>query len=413
MNAPLFDSIIAGLPVDARYIDSKISQTLFAVYKSMTLIQPGEHDEIRSVWIEVPRGAIEDFGDYDEYMDDKEVTSHEEFENLWKEWYPDETKWYEFTTSKYKNDLFFFLNSRLLIQIAEDLEPAIPESDVPDRYSEFFGCLSIIIPENIEKLKTDTQAYLEYIEKNLPRKKRVGRILRSDYWEILGEDARRPDLNLGVDMISKFSDLVDFQKNPEDWMVIREMTADDFFNFCEICYDANEYFKEDQANMTPREKYWRMADGRHGGLMDILAGSPGEFTYWYRSGAGSGGHPWEICRGGNSTHISLYIRSVPEGWTLHLAGSSAARVEETVRMAVALFIKGIPFVLQDAQEMLRMIKGVDFIGIVPEGVIPRYCHSYFPKEDRIIDFMNLDWNYSDQFEKMVFWYPLELCRLAE
>jgi len=195
--------------------------------------------------------------------------------------------------------------------------------------------------------------------------------------------------------------------------VIREMTADDFFKFCEICYDANDYFKEDQANLTPREKYWRMADGRHGGLLDVMPDSPGELIYWYRSGAGSGGHPWEICRGGNSTHISLYIRNVPDGWTLRLAGSSAARVEETVRMAVALFIKGIPFVLQDAQEMLRMIKGEDFIGIVPEGVIPRNCHSYFPKEDRIIDFMNLDWDYSDQVEKRAFWYPLELCRLAE
>ncbi len=413
MNAPLFDSIIAGLPVDARYIDGKISQALLSVYKAMTSLKPGEHDEIRSVWIEVPRGAIEDFGDYDSYLEDEEVTSPEEFENLWKEWYPDETNWYEFTTSKYSNDLFFFLNSKLLIQLGEDFEPAIPESDVPDRYSEFFGCLSVIIPENIEKLKTDPEDYRDYIRNNLPYKKRVGRILRSDYWEIQGADAWRPDLNLGADMISKFSDLVDFQKNPEDWMVIREMTADDFFKFCEICYDANDYFKADQSNLIPREKYWRMADGRHGGLLDVMADSPGEFTYWYRSGAGSGGHPWEICRGGNSTHISLYIRSVPDGWTLRLAGSSAVRVEETIKMAVALFIKGIPFVLQDAQEMLRMIKGEDFIGIVPEGVIPRYCHSYFPKEDRIIDFMNLDWDYREQVEKRAFWYPVELCRLAE
>ena len=35
------------------------------------------------------------------------------------------------------------------------------------------------------------------------------------------------------------------------------------------------------------------------------------------------------------------------------------------------------------------ILGKDIVGIVPEGVFPRYCESLFPNE-MIVDFTNLD-----------------------
>lgn len=49
----------------------------------------------------------------------------------------------------------------------------------------------------------------------------------------------------------------------------------------------------------------------------------------------------------------------------------------------------IPFKLWVAKEILAMVSGTDYIGIVPEKIIPVYCHSYFPKEGHILDFMNL------------------------
>jgi hypothetical protein len=56
-----------------------------------------------------------------------------------------------------------------------------------------------------------------------------------------------------------------------------------------------------------------------------------------------------------------------------------------------------------------MVTGSDYIGIVPDNVFPRYCHSLFPKEDKIIDFMNLKF-YDELIPKIIkktFWYPLE------
>ena len=44
--------------------------------------------------------------------------------------------------------------------------------------------------------------------------------------------------------------------------------------------------------------------------------------------------------------------------------------------------------LSDPEEIVRMITGTDYIGILPDNVVPRYCANLFPHEDRIIDFMN-------------------------
>ena len=78
-------------------------------------------------------------------------------------------------------------------------------------------------------------------------------------------------------------------------------------------------------------------------------------------------------------------------------------------MAAALFENGIPFQLRDMEEILKMVTGNDFIGIVPDTAYPVYCHGFFPKEDNIIDFMNLGYDKeikSETIEK-TFWYPLE------
>jgi hypothetical protein len=45
-------------------------------------------------------------------------------------------------------------------------------------------------------------------------------------------------------------------------------------------------------------------------------------------------------------------------------------------------------VLSDPEEIVRMITGTDYIGILPDNVVPRYCANLFPHEDRMIDFMN-------------------------
>ena len=94
-----------------------------------------------------------------------------------------------------------------------------------------------------------------------------------------------------------------------------------------------------------------------------------------------------------------------------MAGSSLGRSVETVKFYLALADHGLPIFLTDGIEIAAMLTGMDYIGIVPEGIIPRYCASLFPGE-KILDFMNLPQGKKEQVEKAAIWYPLREVRLS-
>jgi len=410
---PEINAIIEFAQSKGAFISNDSSLRLKEVYELFSCIKPGEDDEKRHIWIEVLRGPISAFGDYEEYRESGEVETFEEFEQLWKDSYPEESNWYRLDTAKYQNELFFYLDGKLICSIRQDDPPTkvlVFDSDYCDKFTDWL--LRRVVSET-DKLKKDEATYNHFIQQNLPWSKRFGKIKRSDYWDILGDETVRLDNNLGDETIEKLKIVVE-KTTSQDIHTLEKMTAGEFFRICEICYDANSYFRNSQLLLTPKEKYLKMADGRDSGLRELEEDSPLAFLAWYHSSIWLGGHPWEICRGGNSTHISLYISDIQDKWKVRLAGSSIVRVEETVKMAIALYDNGVPFELLDAENILRIVTGNDYIGIVPEYIFPRYCHGLFPKEDLIIDFMNLGYD-TDKTRKIVektYWYPLEWIALT-
>jgi len=133
------------------------------------------------------------------------------------------------------------------------------------------------------------------------------------------------DERLGHERIDTLRLLVQEQVKGAGSGLIPEITAGEYFRYCEICYDANDYFRDAGDGLSPEDKYQRMADGRDGGLRKIDSSSKAAFHAWYHGGESQGAHPWEICRGGNSTHISLMVSGKGDDWILRLAGSSVVR----------------------------------------------------------------------------------------
>ena len=408
MFTPEIDNILERFPFSSDLIDRNMADHLKAIYSNMCCIKPGPDDELRKIWLEISRGNIENFGEFKEFVNEGLVTTHEEFEAMWKEYYPEKTKWYGFATTRYKDELFFYFNSRLIFSIKETENYKANKNNILAETYEFLYWLEQRIEKETNKLKKDPEAYNEYIAKHLSYKKRLGRIKRKDLWTIWDDNETRLDLQLGEIKINKLQELILASKIPGKNFFLQRMTANDFYKYCEICYDANDYFKKSDMALSSTDKYLRMADGRDAGLRNLERDSEQAFYDWYHSGERSGAHPWEICRGGNSTHISLFVSNQDQKWKLVLAGSSAGRVVETVKMAIALYEHNIPFILQQAEEILQMITGNDYIGIVPDFIFPRYCHSFFPEEDKIIDFMNLGLENTKDIVKNAFWYPLEI-----
>ena len=407
---PQIDNVIHQLESFSNWIDLHMHNKFRAIYQAMSCIVPDGDDKVRSLWLEIPRGSIDSFGEYEEFRDEGLVESPEDFVKYWMEEYPDDCKWYGFTTAQYKKERFFYIDSKLIFSFdeAKATEKSVKNEKYDYRHIyDFLDWLLFRVKEETVKLKQDVAGYNDYLDKNLSYNKRTGRLNRKKHWDILGSDAVRLDERLGTHRINSLRKLVEFQESSADPATMEEILAADFFRFCEVCYDANDYFNDAETDLSPIEKYRRMADRRDGGLCSIDLNSKSAFHNWYHKEDSIGAHPWEICRGGNSTHISLMVSDTNNGWILWLAGSSVVRVEETVRMAVALYKKKIPVNLYQGEAILSMVTGNDFIGIVPENVTPRYCHSLFPEEDKIIDFMNLWYENNDEVISHAYWYPLK------
>jgi hypothetical protein len=184
-------------------------------------------------------------------------------------------------------------------------------------------------------------------------------------------DVYRLDKELGKDRTWKLVRLVEdgFFLKAENTEV-SSMTASDYFQYCRIAYIAGKRKEEtvDESSSgrrkeetvdessSGREMYSRYADGRHEGLLDIDPASEQEFADWIdgkHPKRGGGGHPWEIKRGGNTTHIDLTV-SRPfsyrkEGFKVELRGKSIGRMVETMRMFLAIHEAKLPISIADPE----------------------------------------------------------------
>jgi hypothetical protein len=257
----------------------------------------------------------------------------------------------------------------------------------------------------ITAILKDPAGYYDNLEKELPKRHRFGRIKRNNLWEHL-ENITRQDKELGPNAIKKLTEIL---PQLTQGKLLTNITANDFFNYCAIGYDANDYDLD--TKLKPVEKYKRMADMRDENLTEINGDSSKAFYEWYHHRLHKGGgHPWEICRGDNSTHISLQVSSEKKNlWLLWLAGSNRTRIVETVKIALALYEHDITVKLCDAEAILHMVTGTDNIGLVPHDITPKSCGGFFPDKDKITDFMNI-WQEPENFAKIkdyICWYPLE------
>ncbi len=188
---------------------------------------------------------------------------------------------------------------------------------------------------------------------------------------------------------------------------LRRVTLRDFLNACAVGYKGAGYGIE---MLDIVAQYRCMADGRDEGLLNIDLDSPTALRHWFESRPQSG-HPWEIVRGGNTTHISLYlVPTEDERFRLRLAGTATTRGAEVAKMALALHHAKVSFELADVDFHVLRAKGSDWIGIVPSacGVGGTGAANLFPENWGIHD--TTDHSLLDEHPELrahTEWLPLE------
>lgn len=391
---------------DSAVFDTGTYQILDIIFEQIKQVMPREGTtDVWDLWFRAPRGSIEQFGDYREWLEDGEVSSYKEFQEIWLSCFPDEEYWYFFTAIERKEEQYrgILFNQKMIIE-----QRGRPPAGVPLAIHEFSEWLLWSVNICIDALKAGT--YNQCIAAHLPVQHRVGTILRKDWWSIFPENRKEFFSGLSPEDANLFVKYME-EANRQNTIgpPLKELSANDYFRVCAIGYAANHYSGGDR---TPQEQYYLHADGRDDGLGEIDPNSPSAFLAWFTDPNRYGGHPWEIARGGNSTHISLYPQYGEDGFTFLLAGSSVGRTVETVKFYLALRKAGLPVYMKDGSILVDRLTGNEKIGIVPQGVLPAYCEDLFPGE-QIISFMSLDREKLDEVAQYCTWQPIPQARLQK
>lgn len=355
-------------------------KNIHAVFAQLHKINQTSED-VWELWLTAERGPEEAFGDYEEMKLYGEVDNREDFEAWWKAEYPEEIQWFNLTAVERKDTGYkaIFLSNRFIIELDPRKSGGF-EQDI----SEFTEWLLKQVMKCIDELNSG--AYNRRVAEELPVQYRTGTIVRKDLHDLCPELRSCFQEELSQQEIDDFVSFVERQPEDTDEAErIQHLTAGEFYKFCSIGYKANNYSGCDK---TPKEQYYLHADGRDGGLQNVDADSEEQFIAWLHDNSHFGVHPWEVCRGGNSTHISLYVYHNEWGFMLVLAGKSISRFVETIKFYLALRNYGIPVYLQNGEKLMERVLETELVGIVPKTVFPRYCESMFPGLD-VIDFMHL------------------------
>ncbi len=316
-------------------------------------------------------------------------------DEIWRLYVPPQNnkqRWLHLHFTKYQNTIYWIIDND--VQLEFDLKKEmLNEKECPSFCSEEHD-FSALIKSCIKTLKAVEKDWLNChrsLLKKLPEKYRFGLIERRILWEIVS-DIYRPDLELAANEYELLMEIFDRQEMAlSDALAIPSPTLRTYLDYCKVAYLSN--FAKTQSHvkkqMSGLEMYKAMADGRHEGLIDISMDSSEELAAWYRSGRG-GGHPWEICRGGNATHIDLGVLHENGKWFVFLNGNSTGRMVETARMALAFYKRKMPFRWVGFNDVRLKMEGRDNIGIIPERYSLHRANQLFENNDRVFDCLHYD-----------------------
>lgn len=257
--------------------DERTYEMLDEIYSLLRKIAPLSDSDrgIRELWFKADRGPIEDFGNYKELYDDKQVQSYEDFRSWWLSEFPSETVWYNFTSIDDISIGFrsIFIGNKYVIE----QDPRKVKSMKND-ISEFTEWILECVRECIQQIENGL--YNNMVERDIPLQHRTGTILRKDLWDVLPELREDFFSTITEADVAEFLAIISKLPNDVEYEGFRlpTLSANDFYECCSIGYKAIGF---DIKGMTLREQYERYADGRDEGLGEINADSPEAFQEWY------------------------------------------------------------------------------------------------------------------------------------
>ncbi len=350
-------------------------------------------------------------------------------DRVWNLLFPDEReKWQHLHVNKYQNEFYItHVNGESGGLKVEPKKVVEPMRDFSPRWAqnhhhldETWTPLIMFAHKWMKVIRKDWIKANKRIQAEYPLQYRYGMAPHAVIRASLS-DIYRLDRELGKIRTRKLVRLVEngfFLKN--DNTEVATMTANDYFEYCRIAYIAGKR-KEDMIDpsLSGREMYSRYADGRHEGLLHIDPDSEQEFADWIdgtHPKRSQGGHPWEIKRGGNTTHIDLSVMRPSlyqkTGFKVELRGESIGRMAETIRMFLAIQEAGFPISIANPEGVRKRLLAQDNIGIIPSYASRHRANQHFGRDEEVFDVMHYDdfGRFKRRITPFIRWEPLPILK---
>ncbi len=338
-------------------------------------------------------------------------------------------KWQHLHVNQYKET--FYITDMVGDYACLEVEPGkfARAADLMGTHSDYQAEIADPLAETWARLIADARRWLRIVRRDwikanrrvqieYPPQQRYGIVPHAVIRASL-PDVCRLDKELGTSRTRKLVRLI------EQGFFMREtnttrasMSAADYFQYCRIAYLAGKRKDETiDTSLSGRDMYARYADGRHEGLLDIDPDSAQEFADWIdgvHPQKNAGGHPWEIKRGGNTTHIDLRVfrpsHYRKEGFKVELCGESIGRIVETMRMFLAIHAAGLPISMANPEGVRKRLLAQDNIGLIPAFASPHRANQHFQSNEDVFDVMHYDelGRYKRRILPFIRWAPLAI-----
>jgi len=355
-------------------------------------------------------------------------------DRYWRIIFPDKkNKWYYIHITKYQADYYISLiNDELsTLEVTQNRSVKFAQSFGGSRFGYHSDEEKIAIWNELitlarnwfKRVKKDWIKTNKLVQINYPLNNRLGIVSHSLVRASLN-DMYRIDEKLGKQKTKQFIKLVESNYFHDKKNSTKEsMSANDFFAYCKIAYIAAQERKgEVDEKLSGREMYKRYADGRHEGLLDIDPASEQEFSDWIdgkHPKSSRGGHPWEIKRGGNTTHIDLSVSRPSlyekEGFEITLRGAAIGRLKETICMFLAIYKANLPITIANPEGIRKRLLAQDNIGIIPCYDSLHRANQLFDEDDAVFDVLHFDdfGRYKTRIKPFVTWKPLSILKAKD
>lgn len=138
-----------------------------------------DNDEVKSIWLKISRGSLDDFGDYEELLAEGEVSSREEYVELWESEYPDDYSWYELVVVE--NERCRAVSVGNVTVLCADLEQKPADFDWLEEHTVIL--LDLLARSACESMRALREgSYNAAVAEQLPYYLRTGVVARNAIW---------------------------------------------------------------------------------------------------------------------------------------------------------------------------------------------------------------------------------------